>query len=141
VSSERLIFTPVPKHLLGVVWPKVESYLAAAVKTADGKCTVDDVRAGIESDVYLLWVVVDGEDIIAAVTTRVIEYPKRNGMAVDWLGGRRMKEWIGMVNDTVSQHARNHGCSHLEAYGRPAWSRFLHPHGWKEEYVAFRLEV
>ena len=139
MSSEGLIFTPVPKHLLGIVWPKVERYLAAAVKTAGGKCSVEDVKAGIESDVYLLWVVLDGDEIIAAVTTRVVVYPQRNGMALDWLGGTRMKEWIGMVNDTVSEHARSHGCSHLEGYGRPAWRKFLHPHVWKEEYVAFSL--
>ncbi len=136
-----LVFTPVPKHLLGLIWPKVEEYLAKAVDTAKGKLTVDDVRSGIESDLYLLWVVVDGDDIIAAVTTRVINYPTCNGMALDWIGGKRIKEWINVANSTMLDHARSHGCSHLEGYGRPAWGRMLERHGWKQDYVAFRLEA
>ena len=136
-----LVFTPVPKHLLGLIWPKVEEYLAKAVDTAKGKLTIDDVRSGIESDLYLLWVVVDGEDIIAAVTTRVINYPTCNGMALDWVGGKRIKEWLSMLNSTMRDHAKNHGCSHLEGYGRPAWTRLIARHGWQEDYVAFRLEV
>lgn len=137
----ELAFTPVPKDLLPLVWPRVEGYLSKAVDTANGKMTVDDVRHGIESDLYLLWVVVDGDDIIAAITTRIINYPSCDGMALDWIGGKRIKEWIGMVNKTVTNHARSHGCSHLEGYGRAAWGRLLDRHGWKEDYVAFRLEV
>lgn len=136
-----LVFTPVPKHLLGLIWPKVEEYLAKAVDTAKGKLTVEDVRSGIESDLYLLWVVVDGEEIIAAVTTRVINYPTCNGMALDWIGGKRIKEWINMANSAMLDHARSHGCSHLEGYGRAAWGRMLERHGWKQDYVAFRLEA
>lgn len=136
-----LVFTPVPKHLLGLIWPKVEGYLSKAVDTAKGKFTLEDVRSGIESDLYLLWVVVDGGDIIAAVTTRVINYPTCSGMALDWIGGKRIKEWLPVANKTVMEHARNHGCSHLEGYGRAAWSRVGERHGWKHDYVAFRLEV
>ncbi len=136
-----LVFTPVPKHLLGLIWPKVEEYLAKAVDTAKGKLTIDDVRSGIESDLYLLWVVVDGEDIIAAVTTRVINYPTCNGMALDWIGGKRIKEWMPMANKIVMDHAKSNGCSHLEGYGRAAWTRMIERHGWKQDYVAFRLEV
>lgn len=136
-----LVFTPVPKHLLGLIWPKVEEYLAKAVDTAKGKLTVDDVRSGIESDLYLLWVVVDGDDIIAAITTRVINYPTCNGMALDWIGGKRIKEWLPMVNESVMDHARSNGCSHLEGYGRAAWARMIERHGWKQDYITFRLEV
>jgi hypothetical protein len=136
-----LILTPVPKDLLGVVWPRVKEYISKAVDTAKGKVTTEDVRSGIESDVYLLWVVMDGDEIIAAITTRVINYPTCNGMALDWIGGKRIKEWIAMVNGTMRDHAKNHGCSHLEGYGRPAWTRLIARHGWQEDYVAFRMEV
>jgi hypothetical protein len=46
-----------------------------------------------------------------------------------------------MANKIVMDHAKSNGCSHLEGYGRAAWTRMIERHGWKQDYVAFRLEV
>jgi len=140
-KTEGISILPVPQHLAYAVWDEVKDYLDGAIQTANGKCTVDDVRAGVDSGMYLLWVAMDGQDIIAAFTTRIIEYPRRRAMAMDWVGGKRMREWIGALNKTMVDHAKANGCSHIEGYGRPAWLRWTRRYGWKEEYVAFKLEV
>ncbi len=141
MMDEGIIFAYVPDEFVPSVWPKVEGFIDGAVKTANGKCRSSDILDGINSGVYLLWVVVEGDDILAAVTTRIIEYPQRRALALDWVGGTRMKDWIALVISTAEEHARNNGCQHLEGYGRPAWMRFLQRYGWKQEYVAYRLEV
>ena len=38
-------------------------------------------------------------------------------------------------------HAKHNGCTHMEGYGRQAWSRWLEKYGWKQDYIAFRMEV
>jgi hypothetical protein len=140
-TDGKLICIPVPPDYVGAVWGQVEGYLEAAIKTARGKCTVDDVRAEIDTGLYLLWVVVDDGELIAAITTRIIEYPRCRAMALDWIGGKRIKDWIGMSNRIMMEHAKNNGCTHLEGYGRPAWIRLNGKYGWKEDYTTFRLEV
>lgn len=140
-TKTDLAIIPVPQHLIDVVWDEAKGYLEAAIKTARGKFTIDDVRRGIDSGIYVLWVVMDGQDVIAVITTRIIEYPTCRAMALDWIGGKRMKEWIGLCNATMVDHAKANDCTHMEGYGRPAWIRWNGKYGWKEDYTSFRLEV
>jgi hypothetical protein len=140
-EGSKIICVPIPTEHVDLVWDKARGYIESAVKTARGKCTVDDVKDGIDSGLYLLWVVIDDGEVIAAITTRIIEYAKCRAMALDWIGGKRMKDWIEMSNESMIQHAKHNGCSHLEGYGRPSWIRWNGKYGWKEDYTAFRLEV
>jgi hypothetical protein len=139
--NANLSIIPIPQHLVDLIWDETKEYLEEAIKTSRGKFTIDDVRQGIDSGIYVLWAVMDGEDVIAAITTRIIEYPNCRAMALDWIGGKRMKEWIGMSNEVMIDHARANNCTHMEGYGRPAWIRWNGKYGWKEDYTSFRLEV
>jgi len=140
-GDNGISFIPVPKGMVDIVWDEVSGMLEKSTYTAAGKCDINDLRSGIESGVYLLWVVMEGRDILAGVTTRIIEYPKCRALALDWIGGKRMGDWIGLVNEQMVLHAKHNGCAHLEGYGRPAWIRWTRRFGWKEDYVAFKLEV
>lgn len=140
-EAKDVIVIPVPKEMAGLVWDEVKGMLEKATFTAVGKCDIHDVKAGIEDGVYLLWVAMDGNTILAGMTTRIIEYPKCRALALDWIGGVRMKDWLKLFNEQMVQHAKNNGCSHIEGYGRPAWLRWTRKFGWKEDYVTFKLEV
>lgn len=140
-KTPDIVIIPVPQGMIDLIWDEAKGHLEAAIKTARGKFTLEDVRRGIEAGVYLLWVVMDGKEVIAVITTRIIEYPTCRAMALDWIGGRRMKEWIEMSNKVMVDHARANGCTHMEGYGRPAWIRWNGKYGWKEDYTSFRLEI
>lgn len=138
----KLIYTPVPKAFVNAVWPDAKRVLEKSVATANGKINLDDVYTGILNDVYVLWLVLDDEQVIAAATSRIEAYPGgQKGLAVDWLGGSRMTEWLPLVQKTMSEYAKSNGCTHLEAFGRKAWARWLGKYGWKPEYVAYRMEL
>ena len=138
-----LIFSPIPKDYVKAIWPSVAKVLKKSVFTAKGKYEVDDVLDCILKDELVLWVVIDTADdeVVAAITTRLIEYPQGNAMAMDWIGGSRMREWLPIAMKTLSKFSKENGCSHLEGYGRKAWSRWLQPYGWEPEYIAYRMEL
>lgn len=138
---DTLTFGTIHPQILDVVWPDVERLLERSLETARGKFAMDDLRNSVESGELVLWLVVDGTTPIAAVTTRIIAYPQRHAMALDWVGGTRMNEWIDMVMDTIKRYAVDNGCVHLEGYGRKAWGRVLQKYGWKPEYIAYRMEL
>lgn len=140
-SPKDIVFIPVPKEMVDLVWDEVSGMLEKSTYTAAGKCDINDLRDGIEGGSYLLWVVMEGQEVLAGVTTRIIQYPKCRALALDWIGGNRMKDWIGLVNEQMVLHAKHNDCAHLEGYGRPAWIRWTRRFGWKEDYVAFKLEV
>ena len=131
----------VPKETVKYVWKDVERVLEKSVDTAEGKVGLIDVLKGVLDDTYVLWVVFEGEKIIAAITTRIIEYPQRRSMALDWVGGSRMKEWQDMAINTILEFATLNNCQHLEGYGRKAWGRALKKYRFYPEYIAYRMEI
>ena len=139
--SPVLNFGCVPLPVLDIVWDDAEKLLTPAINTAGGKFNANDVKQGIESGMLTLWLVVDGTKPVAAITTRIIEYPGCRAMALDWIGGRRMKEWLPLAQETIERFARDNGCVHLEGYGRKAWGRWLERYNWKPDYTAYKMEL
>lgn len=115
--------------------------LEPAVETSKGKFSIDDIRDEIERGDLVLWVVLSDKTPVAFYTTRLIEYPNRRAMAVDWLGGSKILSWRDAALDEMEKHARANNCQHLEGYGRLAWGRMLKRRGWEPEYVAYRMEL
>jgi len=131
----------VPKTHIDGVWPVVGPMLEKAVKTAAGKMDIDDILLGAHNSLYLIWLILLDGEVVAAVTTRIIDYPKCKAMALDWVGGTRMKEWFGPSMRVMKEHAIRNGCSHMEGYGREAWMRWIGKEGWRPDYVTFKMEL
>jgi hypothetical protein len=68
--------TPVPLHAVDAVWPKVVGYMENAAATTDGKFVAQDIYDDIQRGVYVLWIIVENDDIIGALTTRIALLPK-----------------------------------------------------------------
>jgi hypothetical protein len=139
-----LMFSPVPTEYLSFVWDSVSKVLKKSVATAKGKYEVDDLFNCIMEDEIVLWIVVDhdkDDEIIAAITTRLIDYPRGRSMGMDWIGGTRMKEWLPMAQNVISRYAKDHNCKYLEGYGRKGWGRWLGKYGWKPDYIAYKMEL
>ena len=138
-----LIFSPIPKDCAYTIWPQVAKVLKRSVATAEGKYEVDDLLDCILKDELVLWVVLDtnNDEIIAAITTRLIEYPQGNAMALDWVGGTRMKEWLPIAHPIMVSYAEDHNCKYLEGYGRKAWGRLLGKYWLKTDYIAWKMDL
>ena len=139
-----MICTAVPREAVDIVWADVSGMLNKAIETSKGKYHIDDIYEDLTKGYYNLWLVIDSEKdekVVAAITTRIIEYPNRKARAMDWVGGRRMTEWLPIVMNRLISFANDCGCSHLEGYGRKAWMKILKKYNWKPEYIAYRMEI
>ena len=130
-------------HDIRKYWPHVMPLLKKATALSPGKVVVADILSQAEEGGLGVWAVVDAREnaILAAFTTRVAIYPRSRALAVDFMGGGRMKEWIGIVDETLSDHARELGCTRLEGFGRDAWGRVLKGHGWGVSHVTYEKEL
>ena len=89
--TTRLVYTPVPKAFVNAVWADVTRVLKRSVDTSRAKFSMQDVYDGIMADTYVLWVVLDDDEVVAAITSRIVGYPgPHRGMALDWIGGTRI---------------------------------------------------
>lgn len=131
----------VPPQVLDVVWADAAELLGKALAVSRRKYTMDSVRADLDAGALALWLVLDETTPVAAFTTRIAAYPDAKGLCMDWLGGARMAEWLPLAQPLMEKYAKDHGCTHLEGYGRKAWGRWLQKYGWKPEYIAYRMEL
>ena len=139
-----MICTAVPTEAVDSVWKDVSGMLAKGINTSIGKCHIEDLHKDLLDAKYNLWLIIDnkGSDkVVAAITTRIINYPNRNAMAMDWVGGKRMTEWLPVAMKTLISFAKECDCQHLEGFGRKAWMKILNRYKWKPEYIAYRMEI
>jgi len=136
-----MMISAVPKEAVNVVWADVNRVMQDSVITSNGKFHIDDLYHGIQTGLYSLWVIMEEEKVIAAITTRIIEYPGKRALAMDWIGGSKMGKWLPVAQETMESFAKDNKCTHLEGYGRKAWGRWLGKYGWNPEYIAYRMEL
>ena len=136
-----MMITAVPIEGVDIVWEDAKKVLHKSVNTSAGKFEVEDLKQELKQGQLVLWLVMDGSEVLAALTSRVIEYPGRRAMALDWVGGKHMSKWLPLVLNTLQKYATDCECKHIEGYGRKAWGRILQKYGWKPEYIAYRMEL
>lgn len=136
-----MMITAVPIEGVDIVWEDAKKVLHKSVNTSAGKFEVEDLKQELKQGQLVLWLVMDGSEVLAALTSRVIEYPGRRAMALDWVGGKHMRKWLPLVLNTLQKYATDCECKHIEGYGRKAWGRILQKYGWKPEYIAYRMEL
>lgn len=139
--DNKLMFSAVPPAVLDIVWPDVAPMLEKAVATSSGRFDIDSVVRGLKTGEIALWVVMDGTTPVAALTTRVSQLPGKRVLAIDWMGGTRMREWLPMVHTTLSSYGKTYGCTEMQGFGRRAWLRWLAPHGWEQDYIAYKVDL
>lgn len=133
--------TAVPQAVVDVVWPDVAPMMQRAVDTSGERYTVQAVYEEIMAGNLALWIVMDDAKPIAALTTRVVDFPLKRTLSVDWIAGERMAEWLPRVNELFTEYAKTYGCCQLEGRGRKGWLRELSKHGWELDYMAYRMEI
>jgi hypothetical protein len=70
-----------------------------------------------------IWICEVGGDVAAAVATEIKQYPRRRILEIMFTGGGNMQSWLPMLVETLDEHARQAGCSHIATAGRPGWTR------------------
>jgi|TARA_X000001388_G_scaffold35986_2_gene25463 hypothetical protein len=146
-----MIVSLVPDDAVDMIWGRISHFIKKATDTSKGKFYKDDVLKGIKDKNLKLWVVVDeslGIDqahnkdfFVGSLTTRCIQYTDYKVLAIDWVGGKKMKEWKDVVLNDLESYAKDQGCKVMEGYGRSAWGRVLSNRSWKMDHIVYRMEL
>ena len=128
----------VDHNYVAAVWGQVAPLLEKSIHTAHGRYTMEDILREIVNFEQHLWVVFDDDKkIIAALTTRFINYPRKRILAGKFLGGERIMRWRDDMLDTLENWARDNHCHGVEMTGRRGFEKVLSSHGWTPDYTVF----
>lgn len=129
----------IPTKVLPAFWHHLAPLLNKAFNVGDRRVKLQDLYDDALQGTYLVWAIIDEEkkEFVAALTTRAVRYPRGKGLAIEFLGGDRMDEWLDKLMEELKKHAKHNGCEWLECFGRKGWAK----KGWKPAYVAFEMEL
>ena len=89
-----------------------------------------------------LWVVYDEEkQIKCALTTEVIEYPRKKVCRIVSLGGRNLDEWVERWLDILERWAEENDCDSIETYCRKGFIKKLEKFGYTNTYTVLGKEL
>lgn len=111
-----------------VFWSEVEPLISKAL---DERITTDDVLGWIKSRDVQLWIVYSDE-IIAACTTQLVNFPRSKTCRILAIGGSRMSEWQGDLDNVLTYWALSQGCSHIDCPVRDGLVKTLRPLGYEK---------
>tara|TARA_R100001460_G_scaffold32767_1_gene64249 strand:- start:18787 stop:19218 length:432 start_codon:yes stop_codon:yes gene_type:complete len=138
-------FLPVPTEKLDEIWKYAEPIINRAVSITPDRISTDDVYKAIKESGYILWIVVEETEenleIVATLTTRLIEYPKTKALAIDFVAGSRMKDWLPIVMPVLENLGKVNKCTHIEGYGRTAWTKYLEKYDWKPRHIQYEKRL
>ena len=137
--------TIVPPDALHNVWHKAAQFLENACHSTEQvrADNLDLFQLCLKQEQHL-WLVIDEEnenEVIGAYTTQMLVYPKYKAMAVPFLGGIRMMDWLDEAMSVLESWAKENDCKTLEGFGRKAWLRALRKHGWKQAYIVVEKDL
>ena len=128
----------VDPNYVSKVWEEVKPILEKSIDTAHGRYEMDDILREIVNFEQHLWVVFNEDSkIVAALTTRFVDYPKKRVLAGQFLGGEKIMRWRDSMLNLLENWAKDNNCGGLEMTGRNGFERVLGPFGWTPEYVVF----
>lgn len=138
-------FIPIPKDHIDSMWEHVKPIINRAISLTPDRIEADDLYDSAKKGGYLIWIVTEERDdvqyIQAVLTTRIVNYPKTKALCIDFLAGTRMKEWLPIVMPVLEELGKNNKCSHIEGYGRRAWTKYLSAYDWKPRHIQFEKRL
>lgn len=128
----------IPANMIDRFWSLAEPYVKRGLDHTRGEYTADDVRAYCKDRILQLWLVSEGERVVAAATTEIIIYPRMKHCRVATLGGSKAVEWLELLLETIAAWGKEQGCESMEAFVRRGFVPILtkEPHNWKHMYSA-----
>ena len=114
-----------------MVWDEVSPLIEKALRHAEGELIPNDIKKHLDASNLRLWVALENRDVIAAMVTEIIQYPRKKIVRVITLAGKNMDLWYDFL-PMIEGYAIRNDCSSLEAWSRKGMARKLKD--WKHSY-------
>ena len=115
--------TYIPKKHLNDVWPLASPLIIEGAKVEDNHYTVDGLKEVLDSEMWQLWIVWDGSDVLCTLMTEVyIDMRGEKVGSIRFISGKNRKEWLGLIDELELQMEKI-GVRRLEMLARKGWAK------------------
>ena len=127
-------------YYVGAAWPKfadrVMPHILRMAEGSGGRYSAQDIVDAIVAGQFHLWLMLDGAEILGALLTEVIHYPRFRAMRGVAVVGHRSRRWVAAGHAAVELASRMYfGCTRIEAMHQPGHERLLIPFGYEPWHI------
>ena len=139
-------FIKVEPQSINILWPLVKNLVQKPVDQNLGEFNIEDVYNCLTSWYMHLWIIGDEKEIVVAVVTEFVEYPREKRLRIVLAGGKKnnMDKWFDIFWDKDSEihkFAKRNNVKRFEVCGRDGWLRVLARVGFKKFCTVLTREV
>lgn len=140
-SRPRVTILPVLEDDFDTLLGAGMELIAPAVARQSNDVTLQDVEDDIRGGGAVMWLVHVEDTLEAAITTCVVKHPQRNTLKIEFMGGKRMKQWMGEAIDVFADLARRAELGAVEADGRLGFDKYVDASPFREVYRHYVMEL
>ena len=140
-SKPRVTILPVLEDDFDTLLGIGMELIAPAVARQSNDVTLQDVEDDIRGGGAVMWLVHVEDTLEAAITTCVVKHPQRNTLKIEFMGGKRMKQWMGEAIDVFADLARRAELGAVEADGRIGFDKYVDASPFREVYRHYVMEL
>lgn len=118
----------VVREYIPMFWPLVEDYFA---RVEQDDFSLEELRELAISRKAQLWLFCDGMQVIGAMLTEIIVFPRKKVLRPIIADGAKGLRCAKATRDVVFEWAKAQGCVEVEVIGRPGWEWIFHRAGVK----------
>lgn len=123
------------------VWSQAAAKIQKALDRAGALFSAEYIRTALLDKKMQLWLVRDGDYVLAVAVTQVEVCDADKALHVVALGGELMHQWLGSLERVLRIFAAAHGCRYLSLQGRRGWVKKLQKLAWRESAVIMYKEL
>lgn len=121
--------------------PRGLDLIAPAVERQSSDVSVEDIDYDLRQGGSVMWIVHVEDTLVAALTTCVVRHPQRNTLKIEFMGGTKMRLWMGKVVGVLSELAKKADLGAIEADGRKGFERYVDQSPFSEVYTHYVMEL
>ena len=123
------------------IWDRVAEHLGPACEASHGQETLGTARQSLIKGTDGLFVVLDGDEIIGAVTYHVLDFDTGLRLLdIPLAGGVNMDSQMGAVVGMFHQLKSAFMCDRVRITGRKGWIRYMKQFGFKDTHYSVEME-
>lgn len=115
-----------------------------ALKFSGNHYNLDDVLKQLYDGTAQLWILWNEKKKTkyqGCIVSKILERPNSKSLNLFIVTGRDRKLWQDKIPTILEDFAKQEGCSHLETYARPGWSRILKKHNYKTTHYLLEKKL
>ena len=139
-------FIKIQPQSIELIWPLVKDLVQKPVNQNLGEFNLEDVYNWLTNGYMHLWIIGNEEEILVAVVTEFVVYPRETRLRIVLAGGKKnnMNRWFDIFWDKDSEihkFAKKNNVKRFEVCGRDGWLRVLARVGFKKFCTVLTREV